>query len=155
MIKGFKDFLLRGNIVDLAVAVVIGTAFAKVVSVVISNIINPLLAAIMSGGTSPGFGPQLRANNPNTFMNFGGIINELIVFVLTAAVVYFIIIVPMNRIMSLRKQGVEPEPEAPSEDVLLLTEIRDLLRGQSLEGRQDLPPGRTDLTRPDFPPGLG
>ena len=139
MIKGFKDFLLRGNIVDLAVAVVIGTAFAKVVSVVISNIINPLLAALISG-PSLGFGPTLRTDNPKTFMDFGGIINEIIVFVLTAAVVYFIVIVPMNRIMSLRKQGVEPEPEAPSEDVLLLTEIRDLLRGQSLEGRQDLPP---------------
>ncbi len=140
MLKGFKDFLLRGNIVDLAVAVVIGTAFAKVVSVIISNIINPLLAAIVSGKTSPGFGPQLRSDNPNTFMNFGGIINEVIVFTLTAAVIYFIVIVPMNHIMSLRKQGVEPEPAAPSEDVLLLTEIRDLLRGQSLEGRQDLPP---------------
>ncbi|WP_295698000.1 large conductance mechanosensitive channel protein MscL [Lapillicoccus sp.] len=139
MIKGFKDFLLRGNIVDLAVAVVIGTAFAKVVSVVISNIINPLLAAIVSG-SSLGFGPTLRKGNAKTFMDFGGIINELIVFTLTAAVVYFIVVVPMNRIMSLRKQGVEPEPAAPSEDVILLQEIRDLLRNQSLEGRRDLPP---------------
>lgn len=139
MIKGFRDFLLRGNVVDLAVAVVIGSAFAKVVEIIISNIINPLLAAIVSG-PSLGFGPTLRSGNAKTFMDFGGIISQIIVFVLTAAVVYFIVVVPMNRIMALRKTGEEPEPEAPSEDVLLLTEIRDLLRGQSLEGRADLPP---------------
>lgn len=139
MIKGFKDFLLRGNIVDLAVAFVIGAAFAKVVDTVVGNIINPLLAAIVSG-PSLGFGPTLRAGNSKTFMDFGGIISQIVVFVITAAVVYFIVVVPMNRLMSMRKKGVEPEPEAPSEDVLLLTEIRDLLRGQSLEGRTDLPP---------------
>ncbi len=130
MIKGFKDFLMRGNVVDLAIAVVIGTAFAKVVDTFISNIIGPLLAAA-GGANTPGFGPTLRSGNPKTFMDFGGIINQLIVFVLTAAVVYFIVVVPMNKLMSLRKQGDEPESESPSEEVLLLTEIRDALRIRS------------------------
>lgn len=137
MIKGFKDFLLRGNVVDLAVAVVIGGAFAKVVDLFVSNIINPLLAAVGSASTG-GFGPTLRAGNPKTFMDFGGIISQIIVFVLTAAVVYFLIVVPMNRIMSMRKSGEEPEPAAPSEDVILLQEIRDLLRGQTIADRTDL-----------------
>jgi len=137
MIKGFKDFLLRGNVVDLAVAVVIGGAFAKVVDTIVGNIINPLLAAIVSGNNL-GFGFKLRGDNPKTFMDFGLIISQVIIFVLTAAVVYFIIVVPMNRIMAMRKTGEEPEPEAPSEDVILLQEIRDLLRGQSIADRTDL-----------------
>ena len=142
MIKGFRDFLLRGNVVDLAVAVVIGSAFAKVVDLVVSNIINPLLAALVPSSKF-GFGPTLRAGNTKTFMDFGGIISQIIVFVLTAAVVYFLVVVPMNRIMAMRKKGVEPEPAAPAEDVLLLQEIRDLLRGQSIEHRQDLPPAQS------------
>ena len=127
MIKGFKDFLMRGNVVDLAVAVVIGSAFAKVVDTFISNIITPLLATLGGQGT-PGFGPTLRSGDAKTFMDFGGILNQLIVFVLTAAVVYFVVVVPMNRLMSMRKTGEEPEPEAPSEEIILLTEIRDSLR---------------------------
>ncbi len=137
MIKGFKDFLLRGNVVDLAVAVVIGGAFAKVVDTIVGNIINPLLAALVSGNNL-GFGFKLRSDNPKTFMDFGLIISQIIIFVLTAAVVYFIIVVPMNRIMAMRKTGEEPEPDAPSEDVILLQEIRDLLRGQSIADRTDL-----------------
>jgi len=127
MIKGFKDFLMRGNVVDLAVAVVIGSAFAKVVDTFISNIITPLLATLGGKGT-PGFGPTLRSGDAKTFMDFGGILNQVIVFVLTAAVVYVVVVVPMNKLMSMRKTGEEPEPEAPSEEVLLLTEIRDSLR---------------------------
>lgn len=127
MIKGFKDFLMRGSVVDLAVAVVIGSAFAKVVDTFISNIITPLLATL-GGQGAPGFGPTLRSGDAKTFMDFGGILNQLIVFVLTAAVVYFIVVVPMNKLMSMRKTGEEPEPEAPSEEVILLTEIRDSLR---------------------------
>lgn len=129
MVKGFKDFLTRGNVVDLAVAVVIGSAFAKVVDIFISNIINPLLAAL-GGANSPGFGPTLRAGNPKTFVDFGGIISQIIVFVLTAAVVYFIVVVPMNKFAERRKSGQEPEPKAPSEEVNLLTEIRDALRAR-------------------------
>lgn len=128
MIQGFKEFIMRGNIVDLAVAVVIGTAFAAVVDAVVSNLINPLLARLGGGDVGGGLGIQLGTDgNMATFINIGAIINALVVFLLTAAVVYFIIVVPMNKINERRRRGVEePEAEA-SEEVIALREIRDLL----------------------------
>lgn len=124
MLQGFKDFIMRGNIVDLAVAVVIGTAFAKVVEVVVSSIITPLLNA-MGGASASGLGFHVIKDDPATYLDFAAIINALIVFVLTAAVVYFVIVVPMNKVNERR--GVVADEVAPAEDVALLTEIRDLL----------------------------
>lgn len=124
MIQGFKEFILRGNIVDLAVAVVIGTAFAAVVDVVVSSLITPLLNA-MGGAEASGLGFEVISGNPATYMDFAAIINALIVFLLTAAVVYFVIVVPMNKVNE--KMGFGAEEEEPGEDVALLTEIRDLL----------------------------
>ena len=124
MIQGFKEFIMRGNIVDLAVAVVIGTAFAAVVDVVVSSLITPLLNA-MGGAEASGLGFHIISSNPATYMDFAAIINALIVFLLTAAVVYFVIVVPMNKVNE--KLGYGAEEEEPSEDVALLTEIRDLL----------------------------
>lgn len=125
MLQGFKDFIMRGNIVDLAVAVVIGTAFAKVVEVVVSSLITPLLNA-MGGAEARGLGFEVISGNPATYMDFAAIINALIVFLLTALVVYFVIVVPMNKVNTRMGFGVEAD-EAPAEDVALLTEIRDLL----------------------------
>ena len=129
MIKGFKDFLVRGNVIDLAVAVVIGAAFASVVGAFTGSIIKPLIAAL-GAGSSYGFGPTLRAGRPDTFVDVGALITAVINFVIVAAVVYFLVVVPMNRLMALRKAGAEPEPAAPAEDVIVLQEIRDLLREQ-------------------------
>ena len=129
MIKGFKDFLLRGNVVDLAVAVVIGTAFATVVKAFTDGIIKPILTAAGSAGSS-GFGPTLRAGNRATLVDIGALLAAAINFVMVAAVVYFVIEVPMTRLRTLRKEGIEPEPTAPAEDILLLQEIRDLLKAQ-------------------------
>ncbi|USQ79513.1 large conductance mechanosensitive channel protein MscL [Ornithinimicrobium faecis] len=125
MLQGFKDFIMRGNIVDLAVAVVIGTAFAAVVDVVVSSLITPLLNA-MGGAEASGLGFHVISGNPATYMDFAAIINAVIVFLLTAAVVYFVIVVPMNKVNERMGFGKEEE-EAPAEDVALLTEIRDLL----------------------------
>ena len=125
MIQGFKEFIMRGNIVDLAVAVVIGTAFAAVVDVVVSSLITPLLNA-MGGAEASGLGFHVISGNPATYMDFAAIINALIVFLLTAAVVYFVIVVPLNKVNERMGYGKEEE-EAPAEDVALLTEIRDLL----------------------------
>ena len=135
MIKGFKDFILRGNVVDLAVAVVIGAAFAKVVSAFTDNIINPLLASV--GGANPGdaLGFPLRGDNPKTFVDFGQVIAAAINFLIVAAVIYFLIVVPMNLLLERRRRGEEPEPAAPPEDVVLLKEIRDLLRDRPLNDR--------------------
>ncbi|QDO89815.1 large conductance mechanosensitive channel protein MscL [Ornithinimicrobium ciconiae] len=125
MIQGFKDFIMRGNIVDLAVAVVIGTAFAAVVETVVGSLITPLLNA-MGGAEAKGLGFEVISGNPSTYMDFAAIINALIVFLLTALVVYFVIVVPMNKVNTRMGFGKE-EDEAPAEDVALLTEIRDLL----------------------------
>jgi large conductance mechanosensitive channel len=135
MVKGFKDFILRGNVVDLAVAVVIGGAFAAVVSSFVSAIITPILNAF-PGAKSNGWGFSLRggALHDSTFINISVIINAIIVFIITALVVYTLFVLPMNKLAERRKRGVEPEPEAPSEDILLLQEIRDLLQAQS-QGR--------------------
>jgi large conductance mechanosensitive channel len=135
MIKGFKDFIMRGNIVDLAIAVVIGTAFAKVIDTFVSSIVKPILASF-PGSSVNGWGFSLRGGDlkKSTFIDLSAIINAVIVFVLTAAVVYFIFVVPMRRIQEMRARGLEPEPTAVPEDVLLLREIRDALGARPAGG---------------------
>ena len=124
MIKGFKDFIMRGNVIDLAVAVVIGSALAAVVASVVENIVNPLLAAL--GGVPDTSELWILEVNEAQF-RFGAVLGAILVFLATAAAVYFIIVLPMNKLAERRKAGIEPEPEAPAEDILLLQEIRDLL----------------------------
>ena len=128
MIKGFKDFLLRGNVVDLAVAVVIGIAFGALVTAFVADIVTPVIAAI---GGQPDFSQLTFTINDSKFF-YGAFINAVISFVIIAAVIYFFVVVPVNALMERRKSGEEPEVEAPSEDVLLLQEIRDLLRQRSV-----------------------
>lgn len=128
MLKGFKDFLMRGNVVDLAVAVIIGTAFTAVVTAVVTKLINPLIAAI--GGTNVnGLAWQIVADNKKSIMDFGGVVTALINFVIIAAVVYFLIVLPVKKIQARRERGDEAGP-AESTELELLTEIRDLLRQQ-------------------------
>jgi large conductance mechanosensitive channel len=123
MLKGFKDFLLRGNVVDLAVAVVVGTAFTAIVTAFTTNIINPLIASV-GGDQEFGFGFQIT-DSTATFVNVGAVITAAINFFIVAAVVYFVLIVPVNAAKArLVKQ---PEAEKTLTDVDLLTEIRDLL----------------------------
>lgn len=127
MLKGFKEFIMRGNVIDLAVAVVVGGAFAKVVDGFVSNIVNPILAR-MGGGKvgGDGFGIQLgETGNTKTFIDLGSIVNALIVFLLTAAVVYFIFVVPMNKWNERRNAG--KEPESTEDELTVLKEIRDQL----------------------------
>ncbi|MBC9822143.1 large conductance mechanosensitive channel protein MscL [Terrabacter sp. MAHUQ-38] len=119
MIKGFKDFLMRGNVVDLAVAVVIGTAFAKVVESFVTVIMD-LVGKL--GGT-----PDFSSFKPGG-VAIGGFLTALVGFLVVAAAVYFMVVVPMNLLAERRKSGVEPEPEAPSEEIIVLQEIRDALR---------------------------
>ena len=131
MITGFKDFIMRGNIVDLAVAVVIGTAFTALVTAIANNLIKPLVAAV--GGANPeGWTWQLVAGNKAATIDWSAIVTALINFIIVAAVVYFLVVTPMNKLAELRKKGHEPEPSAPAEDVLLLQEIRDLLKDRNI-----------------------
>lgn len=124
MIDGFKNFIMRGNVVDLAVAVVIGAAFATVVTALVDGLISPLIGAIFGQVDLTGVW-TFEVNN--AVFSIGLIVDALIKFLMVAAAIYFLIVLPMNKLAERRKAGIEPEPEAPAEDVLLLTEIRDLL----------------------------
>jgi large conductance mechanosensitive channel len=137
MLKGFKEFIMRGNVVDLAVAVVIGAAFGAVVTSFTEKILNPLLASL-GGVQSPGLGFHVRADNDATFVDIGAVISQVVNFLLIAGAVYFFVVLPMNLLAARRKRGQEPEPEAPAEDVLLLQEIRDLLAARGGETSRQL-----------------
>jgi large conductance mechanosensitive channel len=123
MLKEFREFVLRGNVVDLAVAVVIGTAFGLVVAAFVADFVTPLIAAV---GGKPDFGALDFRINGSTF-KYGHFINAVISFLIIAAVIFFVVVRPLNALAARRKADEEPEPEAPAEDILLLTQIRDLL----------------------------
>ncbi|MBF6178465.1 large conductance mechanosensitive channel protein MscL [Nocardia otitidiscaviarum] len=121
MLKGFKDFLLRGNVVDLAVAVVMGTAFVAIVTAFSNGIINPLLA-VFGESDELGLGFQLVADKPATFIAIGPIITAALNFVIIASLLYFIVVVPANK--AKKRWGTA---EATATELELLAEIRDLL----------------------------
>jgi large conductance mechanosensitive channel len=150
VLKGFKEFIMQRNIVDLAVAVVIGTAVYALVAAFTESFINPLLAAAGSEALGEGLGFQLGPEgNAATFVNIGAFITAVFTFLITAAVVYFLIVAPMNKLQERRARGKEPEPEPLTDDVRLLQEIRDLLaeRGATDSTSSDAgttsPSGRT------------
>jgi len=137
MIQGFKDFIMRGNVVELAIAVVIGSAFAAVVDAFVSAIITPILNAIGSPDTAA-LGFDLRPGDGSvdgvdpTFVNVGAILSALVVFLITALVVYFVFVVPMNKFNELqqKRKGIKEDGSVAPADVELLAEIRDLLKAQ-------------------------
>lgn len=129
MLKGFKEFIMRGNVLDLAVAVVIGTAFATLVKTVVDNLVSPVIAAI-GGGNVNGLAVQLNDKNPKSVVDFGAVINAAIVFLITAAVVYFVFVIPMKKLLERRATAGEDEPEALTTEEQLLVEIRDELRAR-------------------------
>ncbi|MFG2099666.1 large conductance mechanosensitive channel protein MscL [Micromonospora echinaurantiaca] len=139
MLKGFKDFIMRGNVIDLAVGVVIGAAFTGVVTQLTKSFLEPLIRVfvlLITGsdkglaGTAPKF-----QGIPFDWIAF---VNAVITFLLTAAALYFLVVYPMNRLAERRKRGEEPPPSAPSEEIKLLTEIRDALvaAGRQTPGQQ-------------------
>ena len=127
MFKGFKDFLMRGNIIELAIAVVIGTAFTALVASFSKFIINPIIASV-GGHSVNGLAFYLVPGNTATLVDIGGVLTAAINFVITAAVVYFIFVVPMNKLAERRKKNLEPVAVDPTE-LDLLVQIRDLLAG--------------------------
>ncbi|WP_308606761.1 large conductance mechanosensitive channel protein MscL [uncultured Corynebacterium sp.] len=130
MLKGFKDFILRGNVIELAVAVIIGAAFTAIVTSITDHIIQPLVNSL----GSPDFGGLGFAitDSPETFLDFGAVITALINFLIVAAVIYFVIVAPINAVTerAKRRQGVDPEEPAPTTEQLL-GEIRDLLAAEN------------------------
>lgn len=123
MFKGFRDFLMRGNVVDLAVAVIIGAAFTGIVTALNEGVITQLIAAV---GGVPDMSKE-AVNIGDTPIYWGKVVQAALNFVIVAAIVYFLIIVPMNKAQE-RFNRPEVEPEATlTKDQELLAEIRDLL----------------------------
>lgn len=103
MLKGFRDFILRGNVVDLAVAVVMGAAFGAVVNSVVKNIITPLIA--LAGGA-----PNFSALHTGPLM-WGNLLNDILSFLILSAVVYFLVVVPLNRLLArIKLPAPQPQP---------------------------------------------
>ncbi len=115
MLKGFKDFILRGNVVDLAVAVVIGAAFGAVITSFVGDILTPLIAAVFG---QPDFSALSFTINKSQFL-YGSFINAVISFLFVAAAIYFIVVVPLNKLAERRAKGADPTtktcPECLSE----------------------------------------
>jgi large conductance mechanosensitive channel len=147
--KGFRDFVLRGNVIDLAVAVVIGAAFTAIVTSIVTNLINPLIAALFNAGS---LGSALVVHLPwvsgtGGNLRFGAVLGSIINFLIVAAVVYFAFVLPLNWAMKrafARKKSEETATPAatPPTEAELLIQIRDLLAGTpSPEGDHTLPAG--------------
>ena len=104
MFKGFKEFVLRGNVIDLAIAVVIGAAFSAVVTAMVKDLITPLIGAVVG---KPDFSGWVVTVNGSEFL-IGDFLNALIAFILMAAAVYFFVVAPMNAWVARRRRGEAP-----------------------------------------------
>ena len=141
--KGFKEFIMRGNVIELAVAVIIGAAFTAIVNALVEGVFNPIIAAIFNADEINKAVWQLGPVS----LGVGAVLGALINFVLIAAVVYYAIILPMNKLNEaayVRKHGHKPgEEEAAASETDLLTEIRDLLaaRETAAPGTGEAAPG--------------
>ncbi|HEU5355009.1 MAG TPA: large conductance mechanosensitive channel protein MscL [Actinocrinis sp.] len=126
MIKGFKEFILRGNVVQLAVAVVMGTAFGAIVTALVADIIMPLITAIFG---KPNYSDLVLTVHKSRIL-YGSFLTALISFLLIAAAVYFLIVAPLNHLEKVRKrrQGVPDVPPPAESELELLAQIRDALR---------------------------
>lgn len=129
--KGFKDFVMQGNVIDLAVGVVIGAAFTSIVTAFTDNLLQPLINAVGGTDAADGLGFRILSDNPATFMDFGSVISAAINFLLVAAVVYFVIVAPMNKFNEIREAKLQTPAEEEITEADLLTEIRDLLAQQT------------------------
>ena len=124
MLKEFRAFMLRGNIVELAVAIVIGVAFGALVTSLVANLLTPIVAAIIG---KPDFSNLTFAINGSVF-HYGSFLNALIAFVSIAAAVFFFVVRPVDAIQ--RRMGIEKPEDGRSDEATLLEEIRDILKEQ-------------------------
>jgi len=123
MLDGFKSFVLRGNVIDLAVGVIIGAAFGSIVDSLVKDVITPMIGAV---GGQPDFSAIKLGG-----IGVGNFLNAVIAFLLKAAALYFVIVVPFNRLMARMAPPAPPAPAGPTPDQKLLTEIRDLLKSRA------------------------
>jgi large conductance mechanosensitive channel len=123
MLRGFRDFIMRGNVVDLAVGIVIGAAFTGLVTTFTDALLHPIINRLSGGGPIAG-----RVGiGGGQYLNWGAFVTAVINFALVAAVLYFLVVLPMNKLAERRRRGEVPPPAAPSEEIKLLTDIRDAL----------------------------
>lgn len=134
MFKGFREFILRGNVIDLAVAVVIGTAFTAIVNAIVGSVLNPAIGALFNAES---LSTLWVVEIPSTSgepakIAFGAVVAAIIQFILVAIVVYFALVIPINYLkkLSFRKKEEAPPEDVPPTEAELLTEIRDLLKAQ-------------------------
>jgi large conductance mechanosensitive channel len=141
----FKDFISRGNVVDLAVAVVVGGAFSQIVGALVTGILTPLIGMIFSKD----FSEMTFTINDSTF-SYGLVIDATIYFLLVAAAIFFLVVKPINVLNERFRRGEDaPAPSPPTDEAVLLAEIRDLLASQNGGGTATVPPGSA------FPPPPG
>ncbi|WP_024792940.1 large conductance mechanosensitive channel protein MscL [Tomitella biformata] len=119
MLKGFKGFLMQGEVIIIAVGLVVATAFSTLVKAFTDSVINPIIAAA-GGADSPGLGVQLRDEDPSTFIDFGTFISAIIYFIIFMAVIYFVLIVPYRAFEARRGNEVfgDPAPTKACPDCL-------------------------------------
>jgi len=135
--KGFKEFILRGNVIDLAVAVVIGAAFTGIVNAIVGKVLNPAIGALFNAASLEKALPvEIPTTSGGTAtLYFGAVIAAVIQFILVAAVVYFALIAPINYLKRVtferRQKGEEAPTDTPPTEAELLTQIRDLLAEKS------------------------
>lgn len=133
MIQGFKDFIARGNAIDLAVGVVIGAAFTQVITALTEGVLNPLIGALFGKPDFTHVGEfQLHLWGDPAVIQPGAVLTALVNFLLVALALYFCVVLPLNKLATRRSKGdaEEAAEEAPSAEAELLREIRDTLRGQ-------------------------
>ena len=126
MLKGFKDFLMKGNVLDLAVAVVMGAVFTAIVTAFTKSVVQPLIASIGGNAQVQGLAWTIIKGNDKTTIDLGAVITALINFVLVAAVIYFVLILPYEH---LKSRLIKEDKLTEETDVLI--EIRDLLAAQT------------------------
>jgi large conductance mechanosensitive channel len=124
MLKELRNFILRGNAIDLAVAVVIGAAFGAVVTSLVQDIVTPIISIIFG---KPGF-RDLTLTINGAVIRYGSFLNAVFALLTVGAAVFFLVVKPVNYLMERRQAGEVPPPEAVPENIVLLTEIRDLLQ---------------------------
>lgn len=124
MLKGFKEFIMRGNVIELAVGVIIGAAFNDIITALVEKVFNPLIGGIFG---QPNFDSLGKFNLGDAVVMPGAILTAVVQFLLVAGALYFFIVLPMNKMAARAKGAGEEAPPAKADEVVLLEEIRDLL----------------------------
>ena len=128
MLQGFKEFIMKGNVIDLAVAVIVGGAFAPVISTLVDSVIMPLISGLIG---FPNFDQFLaiQVNGTENYVRLGAWLTVIVNFLIIAAALYFVVVMPMNKMIERRnlRLGINPDEEEVDPQVALLTEIRDAL----------------------------